>query len=154
MTRARDLIAALSPLAAQVTVRNAHWISGPDGDVYFNHGADFCRCCARAVIRHKRRRDRANRKEYRLDGGWRSEHDSPKWCAGCGVKLDVSLTDHAVGSELEHYRSQGVRPGSKWDAHALLDVIYALDFGSSDPDTLADLTEACDYAEAMTMSAV
>lgn len=138
------LIDALRPLASQVTVKAAYWIGSPDGELYFNNGSDFCRSCAMAIIRHKRRRDRANRDEYRLDGGWRSEHDNTLFCSGCGSRLDGSLTDYAIGEELAHYREGPPRPGCIEAAYDMTEVLTSLQYSTADAD---DVAEACAIAE-------
>jgi len=80
---------------------NVCWIHGADG------GDCWCRSCCYFKVRHLRRHDKKNRRDYCVDGGWGTEEDGPRFCKGCGKPLDVSLTTFAVESELDHFLSGG-----------------------------------------------
>lgn len=145
--RASDLYWELAPIARRCRQRPAHWVSGPDSEVYCNGGNDFCFSCARAIIRNARRRDHKRRCYYFLDGGWRTEHDTPPYCSGCGVKLDGCLTSHGVQSELDYFLESGVRPGNLDDAACILEMLTNLDW-AEEPDEVERSEAACDVAEA------
>jgi ferredoxin len=40
-----------------------------------------------------------------IDGGWRSESDSTRFCNRCGRRLEFCPTDYFCKSELEHYEN-------------------------------------------------
>lgn len=145
--RAIAMYDALLPLASTCAAVKPHWVRTPKEDL-----GDYCRGCGRAVTRHLRRRERNRslRSEYILDGGWRTESDGPRYCEGCGVKLDFALTDYGVTSELEHFAHYGVRPGSTDDARCLLEVLTQLQHAKADQLALADV--AADCAEALLWS--
>lgn len=86
------------------------------------------------MVRHlrKREKNRRRRDDYILDGGWRTEHDGPVFCAGCGAILDGSLTDYGAVSEIEHYSSYPPRPGNAFDAHHLCEALSTLEYTSED----------------------
>ncbi len=129
------LILSLRPLASTVEERECHWISTPKGDL----GNEWCQSCGRAMVRHLRRRekDRRKREDYILDGGWRTDHDGPVFCAGCGVRLNGSLTEYGAIEELEHYSTYGFRPGNAYDAYEMTEMISALEYTSEGSAELA-----------------
>lgn len=153
MHRAHDLYFALEPLARHCPTKPAFWVTSPDGEVYTDYGSDFCGSCASAICRNRRRRDRKRRADYRVDGGWRTEHDVAPYCGGCGVKLDACRTGYGASRELEYYAEVGVRPGNALDALCLLEVLNVVDFPRT-PEELEMADEAADLAEAMLWSCV
>lgn len=124
------LIQLLRPLASTVDERECHWISTPNGD----QGNEWCPSCGRAMVRHLRRHEKSLRLrgDYILDGGWRTAHDGPVFCAGCGVRLNGSLTEYGAEEELEHYNTYGFRPGNAHDAYELTEMLSALEYTSED----------------------
>lgn len=102
--------------------RNCHWISTPDGD----NGYEWCPTCVYYKVRNLRRHDRRRREDYRVDGGWRTEHDSFPICHGCGAFLDGSLTEYGAREEIEYYRSSGLSTRADVDALYLSEIAGAL----------------------------
>lgn len=111
----------VATIASKVKDSNPRWICIPGGYYETNNGSDFCDDCGWFIMRHLRRKDRKNKSDYLLDGGWRTESDSHSFCAHCGMRLRVSLTDYALNDDLEYYRENGVRENS------VLDDAYSLD---------------------------
>ncbi len=108
-------------------VKAAHWIHGADG------GMDYCRECALAIIeKEKVRRRRLPKVEKKdsevpsLDGGWRTEHDSPPICDECNAPLDGSLTNYGAETELDHFLENGFDPECDADCHAMSEVLLTL----------------------------
>lgn len=127
--------------------RAAHWIGSPDGEYTGSNGSDWCRTCAIFVIRHLRRHDRKHREDYRLDGGWRTEHDHQPFCAHCCERLDGSLTTYGAEAEVECWQTYGVRPGNPYEAHSLWETLNVLGYASK-PEDVEMAVQACDFAEA------
>lgn len=124
-----DIVRALDPIAEAVEVRPAHWIVTPDGGSYYGDGGgEWCRACARAVLRHLRRRDRRHRHEYALDGGWVCEHDTPPHCAGCGVKLEATLLSYGALEELAHFRENPPSPDRPETVYEVREMLSALEY--------------------------
>lgn len=111
-----------------IATKNCHWISTPNGD----QGREWCHDCGRAMVRHLRRRDRKNREDYILDGGWRTEHDSMPICAGCGTFLGGNLTAHGASQEMLYYEENGLSTRPDVDALYLSEIIDALDDDDKD----------------------
>jgi hypothetical protein len=125
----RDIVRALDPIAETVPVKNAHWITLPDGSSYYgSHGAEWCRDCARPMIRHLRRKDRRHRRDYVLDGGWCSEHETPPHCAGCGVKLECTLTSYGALEELDHFRDNPPSPAFPHTIYEVREMVQAVEY--------------------------
>lgn len=84
-----------------------------DGD-FHDSGEDFCRACAEKLVDEQFAADPARFRElygddcenaedrYRaaIDGGFDIDHDSPRWCETCDVKLSGNLTDHGADEEI------------------------------------------------------
>lgn len=88
--RGRKLEAALDAYA-KLDPPNARWLYGCDD------GEDYCRPCADEQINYF---DRG----ICVDGGCSSvERDTCCHCATCGQVLNYILTNHGVGSELQHF---------------------------------------------------
>ncbi|WP_029002804.1 hypothetical protein [Azorhizobium doebereinerae] len=125
-----ELGAALDAIAAPT--KPLHWVGGADD------GRDWCRDCARAVVRHLRRHDRKNRDDYVLDGGWRREQDSMPTCSGCGAHLSADLTRYGAEEEAAYYLENGLSntlEGRAVDALYLSEILANLPDGE-DRDTL------------------
>lgn len=147
--RMQPLLDMLRPLASQVEVRPQHWIVLPSGEEVISwHGErDWCAECAMPIVKSLRRHDRANADAYVLDGGWRRESDCPCFCAGCGCRLDVSLTFYGAIYELDHFRENPPRSGNADDACAIYEVLMGLEVTSDDHTWAAD--EAIEIATAL-----
>lgn len=117
-----DIERRLAKLSSSVKTKRCHWINTPNGDL----GAEWCTDCGLYKLRNLRRRDRKHRDDYILDGGWRTCHDVTQFCCSCGALLDGSLTEYGAREELEHYASQGFRPGDPFDAHHLGEMLFGL----------------------------
>ena len=117
-----DLERALQPLAANVEVRALHWIHTPEGD----QGNEWCFDCGRYKVRNLRRRDRKNREDYGLDGGWRTEEEGFKFCEGCGAHLDAHVLPYGVYSELDYYREYGFSTDATLDAYYISEMLNSL----------------------------
>lgn len=96
-----------------------HWVHGAD------EGESYClKCCERVVTRiRKERSDESD--DVCVDGGWRTENDGMRFCCNekCSRPLDVSFTDYAVESELEHFEANGFNaqdPGDWWSLDRML----------------------------------
>lgn len=128
-----DIVEALRPLASQVETKEAHWITTPDGEHANEHGGnDWCEECAEKEIEGLRAKDADNADDYRLDGGWASEHDSPPHCAGCGVRLQANLTAAGGIYELDHFREHAPEPGNAGHAYEVSEMLDA--FRCVDPE--------------------
>lgn len=130
---ARKIADALYAVAKNVPVKNAHWIALPDGGSYYSdHGAEWCRDCGRAMLRHLKRQDRKNRRNYRLDGGWACEHETPPHCSGCGSKLDAILLSYGAIEELDHFRENPPNPKSPEQVYEVREMLIALEYTTKD----------------------
>lgn len=118
--------------------RPFHWILTPDGD----HGEEWCPDCGHFKVRNLRRHDRKRRADYILDGGWRTEHDGIRICAGCAAFLDGGLTTYGAKSELEYYRECGLSTQRDVDALYLSEIIGSLCFDDEDAPFALSLAEA------------
>lgn len=145
-----DLIIALEPLARSAEVRNAYWISTPDGEYLSNNGNEWCRTCGLYMVRHLKRQDRKRRDDYLLDGGWTSEHDTPPACAHCGVRLKAHLTIHGAAYELDHFRESPPQPGCPDDAYSFVEILYAVEYVSEEDAEIAE--EAISLAKALVLA--
>lgn len=128
----------LAPMIPDKRLPSPRWIVTPDGDL----GTEWCTDCGYYKVRNLRRHDRKRREDYILDGGWPTEEDSHKFCAGCGVRLDVSLTRHGVEEELHHYEEYGftTRPGE--DAYEIREMLSAVEYrGDRDEDDEEELRQ-------------
>lgn len=101
-----DVVKYLSGLSAGLDTENVYWVHGDD------EAECWCHACCRFKVRNLRRRNRKNRTEYCVDGGWLTEEDGPCFCAGCGKLLDCSLTRYGIEAELEHFLSYGFLSGA------------------------------------------
>lgn len=130
---ARKIADALYPVAKQVTVKSAHWITLPDGSSFYtDDGAEWCHDCGRAMLRHLKRRDRKNRRGYMLDGGWISEHETPPHCCGCHSKLDAILLTYGALEELSHFRDSPPNPKSPDQVYEVREMLVALEYAKKD----------------------
>lgn len=143
----REAISALRPLAARAEVRDAYWISTPDGELLSDNGNEWCREHGMAKVRNLRRRDRRRRDDYILDGGWVSEHDTPPRCAHCGVRLRASLLSCGVMEEVDFFQEHPPRPGNADDAYALVEVLEGLFCAPAEDEEL--VREALGIARAL-----
>lgn len=140
------LVDALSPLASSVKDAPIHWIDTPAGTYESNHyGSDWCADCGYYMIRHLRKRDRKHASDYRLDGGWATEEEHLAYCAGCGIRLRVSLLRYGALNELEHYRECGFSSKPAEDAYDLTEVLECYSV-TSDDEGAAEAAEAIDLA--------
>lgn len=98
-----------------------YWIATPKGEYGTNNGSDWCEEHGFFMFRHLRKKDRKRAREYYFDGGWTTESDTHRFCAHCGCWLRVSLTDHGVSQELDHYRENGI------NCEAIIDEAYSID---------------------------
>ncbi|RWN35823.1 hypothetical protein [Mesorhizobium sp.] len=138
----RTLADALWPLASKYPVKPDHWITTPRGEYETYHGyREWCRECATFMIRHLRRKDPRNREEYRLDGGWRSEHDGPIYCAQCGVRLTSAMLSTGAGEEVGHYAENPPDPTPQC-AYDIHEVLQALEYTRQrDAELVAEAVE-------------
>mgnify|MGYP006170815271 CR=1 FL=1 len=153
-----ELIDALRPLASTVLVKDAHWICTPDGE--YTHsvsgGSNWCRDCARAIVRHLRKKDRnrERRSDYILDGGWPTEHETPPFCAHCGARLDAILLSYGALEELDHFRENPPTPWNAGEAYEISEMLSAFEVtGPDDSDFVAEAVAiATKLVEAMTLT--
>jgi hypothetical protein len=93
-----DAVSYLDAISYDLDLENVHWVHGGD------EAADWCYDCCKAMVRHLRKKDKKNRKEYCVDGGWSGgESDNTPFCAGCGKMLAYSLTKYGMDSEFDHF---------------------------------------------------
>lgn len=116
----------LAPLIPKMRLPYPRWIVTPDGDL----GSEWCTDCGYYKVRNLRRHDRKRREDYILDGGWRTEEDGHKFCAGCGVRLDVCLTREGVEEEVGHFEEWGFTTNSGEDAYEISEMLSAVDWRS------------------------
>jgi len=146
------LIAVLHPMTRGVRVKRGYWITDPDCGMHINeNGGDWCYLCGSVTVLQLQALDAERRDEYTLDGGWRSEHDTPPMCAGCGAKIDGALLLYGAVYELEHFREHPPKSGSADDCYAICEMLAALSFTSVEDAPLAQ--EAIAIADAMLRNA-
>lgn len=99
----------LAPLAARVSVKPEHWISGEYANGHgISEGESYCyKCCAKEVRKINREGGEAN-----IDGGGRGESDVTPYCETCGHRLNACLTDYGAKEEIRHYLDN-------WDAEMI-----------------------------------
>lgn len=127
----RRLRERLEPFIPKWKLPYPRWIVTPDGDL----GSEWCRNCGYYKVRNLRRRDRRRAEDYILDGGWRTEEDGHRFCAGCGVRLDVGLTKHGVYEEVDHFEELGFSTDPEADAYELGELLDAVDYRSDGEDS-------------------
>lgn len=133
------LIKQLSNIAGERRLPYLRWIITPDGDL----GSEWCRDCGYYKVRNLRRHDRKRREDYILDGGWRTEEEGFKYCAGCGSRLDVCLTDYGLREELAHYEECGFSGQRGEDAYELSEMLSAVEYRSDrESDDEAEIRRA------------
>lgn len=151
MSAIYEALDALAPLAARVKIEPCYWIHTPDGEHCGAGGYEWCFDCATPVMRHLRKRARGRDRDYfNLGGGYRTEHDGPRFCSHCGVRLDGSLTAYGAQEEMAHFMHYGVSPGCSWEAHELSEVLTTLTW-CEDATGMAEDALAC--VEALLWSA-
>lgn len=133
------------PFAADVVTRYPRWIITPDGD----QGDEWCTDCGGAKLRNMRRRDRKRREDYILDGGWRTEEDGFRFCAGCGVRLDVSLTEYGFIDGLEKFDECGLSSSVADDAYEIAELLEYVEYQSDNekPEVAQNRAAAITLAE-------
>lgn len=99
--KADDVDKYLCDLCAGLDLDHVHWVHGDD------EAQDWCHSCCTFKVRHLRRRNKKNRDDYSVDGGYGSESDGVAVCAGCGELLAYSLSDSGVREELWHFLIYG-----------------------------------------------
>lgn len=122
------LLARVEPLADRTKRPYPRWISTPDGD----EGSEWCSDCGYFKVRNLRRHDRRRREDYILDGGWRTEEDHFCFCAGCGVQLDVCLTDYGVQEAIATFEECGFSTSRAHDAYEISELLNAVEYRSDD----------------------
>lgn len=120
------LRAQLAPFISDIRYPKPRWISTPHGDA----GYLWCSDCGYYVVRNLRRRDRKNRDDYLLDGGWSTEQESFCFCHGCGTRLDIGLTAYGVREEVAHYEECGYSTSPAEDAYELNEILSAIAYRS------------------------
>ena len=78
-----------------------HWVAFADGE-----GDHYCLdCCEEEVDKiNKESVSKGEEPEAFVDGGWGGiEEDGCTFCYNCEVRLDASLTQYAVESEVDHF---------------------------------------------------
>lgn len=122
MDSLRDL--AHEYAAGAAPTEPCHWIYGANESRAFGiaESNDYCRECADTVagllrVEYPQEAEQAG---LQVDGGWGTDHDSPPFCEGCGVRLLGSLTDYGVTQELDHFENYPPRLGDA-DAWAMFD---------------------------------
>lgn len=131
----RGLAWELSKVAKET--KPCHWISTPDGD----QGSEWCPDCGYYKVRNLRRHDRRHRRDYILDGGWRTDHDSMPICAGCGAILAGSLTSYGASEELAYYLESGLSEAPHTDAIYLSEIVDSLVYIEIADGDLSRITE-------------
>lgn len=135
-TDAISMIDALHELAMMAEVKDAYWIVTPDGEYISDSGNEWCFDCGIAKTKSLRKHDRKRAREYILDGGWVSEHDTPPHCAHCGVKLRASLRFYGGIYELDHFRNNPPTPGNVDHAYEVSEMLSALQYADTEYDEL------------------
>lgn len=110
----------------QVRFDAPYWFDD-DPDQY-----DYCLDCA---IKKE-----VDNSEWKRDGGFHSESDSPMRCEACGKWLEHTLSDYGALQELEHYEENVIDLESDFVQYTLCNIsggvplsypdrLYALIFG-------------------------
>lgn len=126
-----DLLEIIEPIGDPAAPKKyPRWISTPDGD----EGREWCTDCGWHKLRNLRRRerDRSKRGDYILDGGWRTEEEHFCFCAHCGCRLDISLTDYGVDEALACFEECGFSTAQTEDAYEIGEVLRSVEFRYSD----------------------
>ena len=116
ISKAKEFIVEHSRGAAEPLA--CFWISDGGGA-----GENYClECCEKQVASIS-----AQYPDAEVDGGWRTEHDSPPCCETCGARLDGSLTDYGAREELSALTGEcepRFDDADEWDqlANALIDM--------------------------------
>jgi len=102
------------------TVENPWWLEDADDD------QEYCRDCIEALFESIK----GDYPDAFIAGGYSGlEIDHPLWCANekCDKRLECSLTDYGVETELEYYLNGGaVMPLREEDAYGLLDILQCM----------------------------
>jgi len=129
-----DIREFLSSLCSDLDTDNLYWVHGVDDSEC------WCFACCTQEVEKLRASDPANASEYIVDGGWGTEEDGQRFCAGCGKPLDCTLTDSGVKQELAHFLEYGflsedgtVSPVTAWE---LLNVFTGGESHLDDTDIL------------------
>lgn len=130
------LLERIRPLTPKLRLPYPRWIVTPDGDL----GSEWCGDCGYYKVRNLRRHDRKRRGDYILDGGWRTEEESFKFCAACGVRLNVCLLKYGVLEEVAHYEEWGFSTNAGEDAYEISEMLSAVEY-RADNDDEADLRQ-------------
>lgn len=96
----------LFELANFEDIEALYWVAFADGE-----GDHYCYdCCEKEVDKiNKESVSKGEEPEAIIDGGWGGiDEDGTTFCYGCDVRLDASLTQYAVESEVEHFLSCGL----------------------------------------------
>lgn len=131
-----ELAAVLWPIASKAVVKDAYWISTPDGEYVSDNGNEWCRECGTSKLLSLRSEDPEQQDEYILDGGWVSEHDGPIHCSQCGVRLKSNMLTTGCSWEIDHFAEHPPRPGSPDDTYAVHEILEALEYASADHSDL------------------
>lgn len=119
----------VAPIADVVELLPQHWIHG------WEESLSFCRNCAEKKIAELKASE--PEEEYLLDGGWRTEEDSQRFCETCGEPLDCSFTDYACKEEIRHYKQYGFDLNDELACVSACNIFLALCSDNPDAKWLA-----------------
>lgn len=133
--------------------RSAYWFGGDFHDA----SEDFCRPCACALVDARyaanpagfaalygEHQTAADRQDAAIDGGWGGQHDSLPRCVTCGCKLEGTLTDYGVDTEIAHWLDHGAPTDpEEWD-----DLWRAVDGLADDDPRWSDIRAMIGVAHA------
>jgi len=124
------LLDQIRPIIGKMPIRYPRWISTPDGDL----GSEWCSDCGYFKVRNLRHSDRKRQRDYFLDGGWRTEEDHFCFCEGCGVRLNVCLTDYGAEEAIRTFEECGLSTAQDQDAYELVELLERVEYASNSGD--------------------
>lgn len=144
-------VALCEPVAKGYAKKEGYYIQAKNetfGNI--DEGGDWCFECGRAKCRNLRRH---NRKAGWVLCGNDGEEDGPRWCDGCGARLDYTFTEYAAEVELlEVFPNNPFRPDDAEACDAIILIDQALDdegeLASAFEDLCRKVVAAFDRAEA------
>lgn len=139
----------IRPVIGKMPIRYPRWISTPDGDL----GSEWCSDCGYYKVRNLRHRDRKRQRDYILDGGWRTEEDHFCFCEGCGVRLNVCLTDYGAEEAIRTFEECGFSTAKNQDAYELVELLERVEYASNSGDNTDQRAAVVAIAQAFLVQA-
>jgi hypothetical protein len=105
-----------------------YWVAFADSE-----GDHYCYdCCEEEVDKiNKESVAKGEEPEAQVDGGWGGiDEDGTTFCYGCNVRLDVSYTQYAVESEVDHFLTCDLINEKELSNDQLIDLYYVFYYGS------------------------